>query len=121
MNPWLKRLYDLTPPKVQDALISAFSGYLGRQRYGGRYPEFRALLDEAQYWDGARMRAWQDERLRAVVRHAYDHVPYYREVFDHRGIRPGEIGGVADLHRLPVLTRDTVKRRIEDLKSRRPG
>ena len=121
MNPWLKRLYDLTPPAVQDALISAFSGYLGRQRYGGRYPEFRALLDEAQYWDGARMRAWQDERLRAVVRHAYDHVPYYREVFDHHGVKPEQVGGVGDLHRLPVLTRETVKRRIEDMKSRRPG
>src|SRR5687768_7123620 len=103
MNPWLKRLYDLTPPSVQDALVSAFSAHLGRQRYGGRYPEFRALLEEAQHWDATRMRAWQDERLRVVVRHAYEHVPYYRELFGRHGIRPESIDGVADLPRIPVL------------------
>jgi phenylacetate-CoA ligase len=121
MNPWLKRLYDLTPPGVQDALVSAFSAHLGRQRYGGRYPEFRALLEEAQYWDAAKMRTWQDERLRTVVRHAYEHVPYYRELFDRHGIRAESIGGVEDLPRIPVLTREVVKQRLEDLKSRRPG
>jgi phenylacetate-CoA ligase len=121
MNPWLKRLYDLTPPAVQNALISTFSGHLGKQRYGGRYREFRALLEEAQHWEAGKMRAWQDERLRVVVRHAYDHVPYYRELFDRHGLKPEHIGGAGDLHRIPVLTRDTVKQRIEDLKSRRPG
>ena len=120
MNPWLKRIYDLTPPGVQNALVSAFSAHLGKQRYGGRYREFCALLEEAQHWDAARMGAWQDERLRTVIRHAYEHVPYYRELFDHHGIDPAKFAGREHLARIPVLTRETVKRRIEELKSRRP-
>lgn len=119
MNPWLKRIYDLTPAPVQSALVSAFSARLERGRYGGRFPEFRALLEESQWWDASRMGAWQDERLRSIVQHAYEHVPYYRELFDRHGIRPHAFRGREDLARIPVLTRATVKSRIEDMKSRR--
>jgi phenylacetate-CoA ligase len=119
MNPWLKRLYDLAPAPVQSALVSAFSARLGRARYGGRFQEFRALLEESQWWDAAKMGEWQDARLREIVAHAYEHVPYYQEVFRHHGIDPAKFRGREDLPRIPVLTRETVKSRIDDLKSRR--
>jgi phenylacetate-CoA ligase len=120
MNPLLKRLYDLTPPAIQNALVSAFSARLERQRYGGRFKEFAALLEESQWWDARRMGEWQDERLRAIVRHAYEHTPYYRELFDRHGIDANKFRGREDLPRIPVLTRDTIKARTADLKSRRP-
>lgn len=119
MNPWLKRVYDLTPAPVQSALVSAFSARLGRARYGGRYREFRALLSESQWWDEQKMGAWQDEQLRRVVTHAYEHVPYYHELFRHHGVDPAKFRGREDLPRIPLLTRDTVKSRIEEMKSRR--
>lgn len=117
MNPWLKRLYDVSPVAVQNVLLSAFSARLERQRYGGRFREFRSLLEESEYWDVARMRAWQEERLRHIVRHAYATVPYYRELFDLHGIRPDHFSGLDDLQKVPVLTRDIVKRRLKDLVS----
>lgn len=120
MNPWLKRAYDLMPASFQDALVGAFSEYLGRERYGGRFNEFKALLEESQWWTPDRMGAWQDERLRAIVRHAYANVPYYRELFDRHGIDAAKFRGREDLARIPVLTRDTVKQRADDLKSRLP-
>ena len=85
----------------QNALVTAFSARLERQRYGGRFAEFRALLEESQWWDADRMGAWQDERLRAIVRHAYEHVPYYRELFDHHGIDAEKFRGREDLSQNP--------------------
>ena len=41
-------LYGSIFPAVQNLLLSAFSARLGRQRYGGRFPEFRALLEETR-------------------------------------------------------------------------
>lgn len=120
MNPLLKRIYDLAPASVQSALVSAFSARLERQRYGGRFEEFRSLLEESQWWDAQKMRDWQDERLRAIVRHADEHVPYYHELFRHHGIDATKFRGQEDLPRIPVLTRETIKRRTEDLKSKRP-
>jgi phenylacetate-CoA ligase len=118
MNPLLKKLYDFTPATVQNLLVTAFSARLDRERYGGRFPEFRALLEESQWWDRERMGRYQDERLRAIVRHAYEHVPYYRELFDHHGIRADRFNGREDLPRIPVITRETVKARLADLVSR---
>ena len=120
MNPSIKRVYDSCPVPIQNLLLSAFSVRLDRQRYGHRFAEFRALMNDSQWWDAARVRQWQDEQLRRVIRHAYEFVPYYRELFDHHGIEPDRFRGQEDLPRIPLLTREIVKARIDDLRSRAP-
>lgn len=49
--------------------------------------------------------AWRDARLRRLVAHAYEQVPYYRQHFDRHGVRPEHVRGAADLHRIPVTTK----------------
>lgn len=66
----------------------------------------------------ADLAARQDARLRAIVRWAYDTVPYYRRVMDDAGVPPGAIHTVADLPRLPVLTRRDLRVSLEELVSR---
>lgn len=79
--------------------------------------EFRTLraLERAS---PAHLAARQDARLRAIVRWAYDTVPYYRRVMDEAGVPPGEVRTAADLLRLPVLTRRDLKVSLEELVSR---
>jgi phenylacetate-CoA ligase len=52
-----------------------------------------------------------DEKLRAVVASAYDRVPAVRERFDEAGVAPGDINSVADLQRVPMLSKDDVAAR----------
>jgi len=118
MNPWMKRAYDLCPVAGQNLLLSAYSLYLDRQRFGGRFAEFCALMKESQWWDTVQLGRWQDERLRLVIRHAYEFVPYYRELFDHHGVDPAGFRGREDLSRIPLLTREILKSRSSDLRSR---
>jgi phenylacetate-coenzyme A ligase PaaK-like adenylate-forming protein len=49
--------------------------------------------------------AFRNERIRRLVRHAYRHVPYYRNLFDEHGIRPEQIQTAQDLSIVPVTTR----------------
>jgi phenylacetate-CoA ligase len=51
------------------------------------------------------LEALQQVKLRKVIRHAYENVPYYRELFDSRGIQPEDIQTSGDLDRLPITTR----------------
>lgn len=74
-------------------------------------------MNDSQWWDAARLRQWQDERLRRVIQHVYEFVPYYRELFDHHGIKPSAFRGQEDLSRIPLLTRALVKSRANDLRS----
>ena len=53
--------------------------------------------------------AFQEQRLRELVRHAYDNVPYYRRLFDEAGVKPDDIRGLADLKRIPITTKATLQ------------
>jgi len=53
--------------------------------------------------------AMQNKKLRKIVRHVYENVPYYRELFDSSGILPSDIQSKEDLPKLPILTKQAVR------------
>ncbi|WP_420848187.1 phenylacetate--CoA ligase family protein [Natranaerofaba carboxydovora] len=59
--------------------------------------------------DREELKKLQSKRLRNVVYRVYNNVPYYRKLFDERGIEPGDIKGVDDLHKLPFTTKDALR------------
>ena len=115
MNRQVSTLYGAAPIWAQNLMLTGFSMMLERERYSGRYAEFRELLSRSEWYSHGELRAYQDERLRAIVAHAYAHVPYYRRVFDERRLEPADISSSDDLHKLPLLTRDDVRRHFREL------
>ncbi len=55
------------------------------------------------------LRALQLERLRASLKHAYDHVPRYRKKFDAAGVRPEDCKSLADLAKFPFTTKQDLR------------
>ena len=55
------------------------------------------------------LRKLQSEKLVKQVRHVYDHVPYYRDLMDKKGVKPEDIHGVEDLYKLPFLTKSDLR------------
>ena len=53
--------------------------------------------------------AWQNERLIKQVKHVWDNVPYYRKKMEEKGVTPDDIQSIADLHKLPFLTKDDLR------------
>ncbi len=51
-----------------------------------------------------------DRRVRRLIRHAYENVPYYRHHFDTHRIRPEDVRGVADLSIIPVSSKQDLQR-----------
>jgi phenylacetate-CoA ligase len=118
MNPIAASLYRVAPIWGQNLLLSAYGTMLERDRYGGRYEEYRDLLARSQWFSRAELEAYQDERLRAVVTHAYRTVPYYTRVFDERRLKPEDIRSRQDLPKLPLLTKADIRTHFDDLRSR---
>jgi len=58
----------------------------GRSAHGSR----RELLD------------YRDRLLRRIIHHAYEKVPYYRELFERAGVVPEDFKTAEDLARIPV-------------------
>ena len=47
----------------------------------------------------------QNERLLKQVRHAWEDVPYYRKKMEAQGVTPDDVKSLADLHKLPFLSK----------------
>ena len=115
MNPYAAKLYSLAPVWGQNLLLSSFAARLQRERTGGRSSEYHALLQKTEWLSRTELGAYQDERLREVVTHAYQTVPYYQKRFAEYGVSPRDIAGRADLHKLPLLTRDDIRSNYDAL------
>ncbi len=55
------------------------------------------------------LNALQLDRLKQVVRLAWEKVPYYRAKMEAAGLRPDEIRSLADLPKLPFTTKDDLR------------
>ena len=51
------------------------------------------------------MKKLQSEKLVKQVKHVYENVAYYCELMDKKGVKPEDIKGIDDLHKLPFLTK----------------
>jgi phenylacetate-CoA ligase len=79
-------------------------------------PWFDRLV-EREFLPFEEQRRLQGESLQDIAAFAARHVPYWRELFANRATRPGEFCRVDSLPRLPVLGREEVVARFEDLQS----
>jgi phenylacetate-CoA ligase len=77
---------------------------------------YHAIRDEPwQSTDEVRRR--QFERLAHLLGHAEATVPYYRELFRSLGITSRDIRSFADFASFPLLTKDILRERMDDLVS----
>jgi len=57
------------------------------------------------------LKRFQDKKLRAIVKHSYDHVQYYHSLFKETKLKPDDIKTTEDLEKIPV----SKKKNIRDL------
>lgn len=77
----------------------------------------RKRLEETQWWPQEKLEALQLERLGSLLQRAERQVPYYRDLFACIGFRAAEVTSIADLQRLPFLTKPIIRQHQEALKA----
>ena len=55
------------------------------------------------------LQALQSERLVEQVKFVYENVEFYRNRMDEAGVKPEDIKGIEDLHKLPFITKDDLR------------
>ena len=119
-NRWFD-VYSKMPICVQNLAFSIYGAKIRRERYNKHFHHKLAELIESERWDAARIRAFQDEKTRWIVKHAYETVPFYRRWYDMHGVHPDMINGIDDLHNLPILTKQIVREHQAELVSKQYG
>lgn len=98
------------PVALQNLACSMAGMRMKRQRYNNVFRDFLGFLEESDWWCLDLIQSYQEQQLSRVIQHAYDTVPYYKDVMDNLGVKPTDIRRTDDLAMLPILTKDTVRR-----------
>lgn len=69
---------------------------------------------KTQKWDRKTIDDYQDRQLVRIVKHAAQHVPYYRNLFNDMGFDPSAFRGGADMHKIPLLDKETLRTRQKE-------
>ena len=69
-------------------------------------------LNASQWLSPQQIRELQEIKLRRLINHAYNHVAYYRELFDGLGLKPDDLRHLDDLLKIPLLDKRTVREHI---------
>ncbi len=77
----------------------------------------RKAMDDSQWWPLEKLEQFRLERLRSLLLKAGKHVPYYRDCFARLGFDPLAINSLADLRKLPYLTKAVIRAEGDRMKS----
>lgn len=67
-------------------------------------------IRKAQQLNPSELEKLQNRKLRAVVKHAYENVPYYHELFNSAKLKPEDIKTKEDLVKIPITTKQVLQR-----------
>ncbi|MAI32196.1 MAG: hypothetical protein CMM07_11075 [Rhodopirellula sp.] len=117
MGGQIEKVYYSSPVWMQNILVSALGYRLYLRRYTGSYHQILSLLSEARHWTERQRLAYQNERLYEMVRFCKHNVPYYQKLFAEHGLRDQDITHIDDLHKIPVLDKDTLRKDHGDFRA----
>ena len=111
-------IYKKSPIMLQDFFITGRGFLYNFLRQGRIFRRIVSELEKTQYFDESKMKEWQNKKLNLLVKYAYKNVPYYNSLFKKLKINPDDIKAVEDIKKLPLLTKEDVRKNSDDLLSR---
>jgi phenylacetate-CoA ligase len=85
---------------------------------GRAYPKYRTLVEKSQNWSTEQLLEFQWGQARALIKHAFETVPFYQEKYRAAGISIEDIKSPSDIKKLPTLSREEVNANQEKLTSK---
>src|ERR1035438_5143326 len=68
------------------------------------------FLLESQWWNKEQIKDYQEMKLRKLIKHSVQTVPYYNDLFKRLGLKAEDIQTHDDLKKLPILTKTNIKK-----------
>lgn len=91
---------------VQEKIVLPISDLITNQEVA----KYLKLMLKSQYWTRQQLDEFQNERLRALIKHAYDHVPFYRDEMKALDLTPADIQTKEDLEKLPIIDKNRIRK-----------
>lgn len=90
---------------------------LAAAKAGSPHLKYLRALERTQFDPPDVVRDRQFAAVRAIVRHAWDTVPFYRDRWTAAGLHPDAVRSLDDLRQFPVLTKADIRTHADRLRS----
>jgi phenylacetate-CoA ligase len=74
--------------------------------------EIYLQLKQTEHLPADELKQLQLYKLQRLIQHVYVHVPYYRDAMHMAGMRPHDLTSLDDLQRIPMLTKEDVRKNL---------
>ena len=111
----LEALYARLPVRLQHLACSAEGLRIERRRFGRGFDDVIRQVEQRAAARPEEFLAFRDRRLRELLAHAVETVPFYRRRFSEARIDVREVQTQEDLARLPLLTKDDIRAAGDDM------
>lgn len=78
------------------------------------HKEEQDFFSDQDRWPDERLRRHQIQKLKRLLRHAYQNLPFYRQRFDAANLHPDSVTSFQDLVRVPTFCKRDVLQEIRD-------
>ena len=105
----LMKIYNRLPAWCQTLAVSLEGLRIQKKRYNRLYDKQYQDFMSRNDWTYEQKCAYRDEQLQKMVKHCYETVPYYRNLFDQLQIDYRNIRSLEDLKQLPILNKQIIR------------
>lgn len=117
-----KNLWDKTPPLLKSTLGRGLGLIPPAWLLGKSFRANCKFIRDAQWWPAERARKYQLNKLRDILKLAYEKTEFYHRLFDSIGFSPDDFHTLEDMNELPTIDKQVVvdnlsamcAKRIED-------
>jgi phenylacetate-CoA ligase len=102
---------------VQTKLRMLYGRIPDRLKLGKEYAGYGEELVRNEQLARDELDAMQLAKLRELIEHCRQHVPYYTKLFDRVGFKPAHLKKLPDLAKIPPLTREQLQENFDELRA----
>lgn len=112
----IKRLLEANLPDQWMGFTCQIS-MLSRYPYWRKVQKRREFLNKSQYWSQDEQLSYQWIQVKGLLYHAYENIPYYRNIFHQIDAHPEDFQNFDDFEKFPILSKSIIQDNLNDLVS----
>jgi len=110
-----KNLWDKTPPLLKSTLGRGLGLFPSRWLLGSSFRENCRFIRDAQWWPAELAREYQSNKLREILKLAYEKTRFYRRSFDSIGFHPDDLHSLEDMNQLRTIDKQVIIENLSDM------
>jgi len=113
-----KKIYYKSPHIVKNVLASIIGFKNHKKRYGKHFSEYYNFLNNSKDFTLSQLKEYQFKELIKLIKHCYNKVPFYNQLFDNLNISINNISSIDDIEKIPIIDKDTILKNKDEFISR---